>query len=240
MAAMIALLAVTSLQESAWDGFKPGSWARVHIKAAGAKQDRELTLTHTLEKIDGGPVLSQVKVQSGDVEKSEEIRRINGWVPPEGSLESDDEAARIVDGKEIKCRKKKYSWKKDSEGLAGSMTCWISEEARIPYHEIELSGPDIAVAAGTLRVEFEARRGKDEYRVEMDITSLAKEVEVGGKKVMCVVETGFVEQSHGRLTQERWLSGDVPGHEVRLSGKGKLKGDDFEVTRTLEDFHVAP
>ncbi len=176
--------------------------------------------------------------EGGEDLPEETIQRTGVWTPPKGTLKSEEDAELTLDGKKVKCRKQSYEWREGEGGVDGSMALWISADARTPYREVDISGTDLAVPPGTLRMEFGSRKESAETKIVLEVTAVDRELQIAGKKVSCVVETVAIHEPKRELDIVRWLSADVPGVACKWTAKGKLKRGEFKSSLTVLDFEA--
>lgn len=222
--------------DTPWRGFGIGSWVkRTRLRKQGEKTT-EVTARFTLAELkDGAPM---VKEESPEGEGL--TSHVPGWAPRKEWLKSKGTGILKIDSKEIPCTTLQYEWEDAEKKIKGSATYWLAAEARVPYREIPLNGPDLALPPGVVKLRFENVGPKQEVRVDLEVRSFARKHLVGAREIPCVAEEAAVREGPAEGTLKRLLSDKVPGAEVEVVVEGKVRDVPFEMRQTVVDFEVRP
>lgn len=223
--------------DSPWKGFGVGSWVSRSRTQKQGDQIREATSKHTVAKIpkDGSP---EMKVESNGKETLN--LHLHGWAPRKEWLVTKGGGKLTIDGREFDCTTLQYAWEDAAAKIKGTATYWLAAEPLLPYREIALGGPDLALPPRALKLSFANSSPKAEVRVELEVRSLARKHKIGAKELSCIAEEGTVKDGPVEGSYQRLLSAEVPGGEVELVVAGTLKGAPIEVRQTTLDFKREP
>jgi hypothetical protein len=152
-----------------------------------------------------------------------------------------------IDGKEFTCQVREYAGAGVNKfgKFSNRARIWRSPGLKLPYREIQRNGPEIALHPDLLRLELELKnedRGTRQF-LDVRVTDLDDTLDIGGRKVACIVEEGkWEERRKGTtaLTLKRWISDDVPGRIVRTESEGTSNDKPTRKTLAVVDFEVKP
>jgi hypothetical protein len=241
-----------------WRGFGLGSTVRTRTRTEKAGDPaEEVVETSKVRSIRvGGWVgVDHVRVVDGKEEHSTRYH-IAGTDPVKLGLKLDSktEAKLIIDGKPLPVMISKWISVTEKEEPHSEVRITFYEaktdDVEIPYHEIDIPGPDLSVGPRVVKAELHIKRLSKENKViaETRFTETARKladgVDINGKKVRCVVfdVEGAETDQKGKFAMkgEIWYSNAVAGREI----KKKLTVESAEGKRTIrmavEDFSTLP
>lgn len=109
--------------------------------------------------------------ENGDFRDTGALRlEIPGRLPSELPLKSKKTEELKIDGKTIPCVVKTYS--RDEKGTKIRITVWESEKAKIPYRQLDASGPKIAVLPNVVKLDVEYNHEGDPGKITLEVKSL--------------------------------------------------------------------
>lgn len=217
-----------------WKGFGIGSWAaRIDRRKQGEKITEERERLTVAEVKDG-----RVMLKRDSAKEDGTIGHALGWAPEGSWLVSKVAESIIVDSREIRCAVLDYKWSDDQKQIKGSATYWVAADDLVPYREVPLNGPDLALPPKVLKIRFANLSPRQEVRVELQVRSLSRKHRIGDRELTCVAEEGTVKEGPAEGTMRRLLSGKVPGHDVEFVAEGKAGDVRFERRRQVTDFQT--
>ncbi|HUG91807.1 MAG TPA: hypothetical protein VML55_13295 [Planctomycetaceae bacterium] len=241
-------------QRDPWYGFPVGSWI---VESETLKQDRQQAQTRRekTERIEGSSplalkpddiVLAVRPERDGEFsEVARSHRHVPGAVPAtmeHAKLIETRRAAVEIDGGSYQCEVKKWRVTIERPGIDATYTLWYAQGLDVPYRELSLQGPDLAMPSDVLRAEVEIKGPNYTDVASLEVKSLMEERKIGTQVLMCVREEGrFQSEVQGQkldISVRSWLSKQVPGHRVRSEAEGTLGGRRVERVREVLEFHV--
>ena len=241
-----------------WRGFGLGSTVRIRTRTEKAGEPaKEVVETNKVRSIRvGGWVgVDQVRVVDGKEEHSTRYH-IAGTDPVKLGLKLDSktEANLTIDGKPLPVMISKWISVKEKDEAHSEVRITFYEAktdaVEIPYHEIDIPGPDLSVGPRVVKAELHIKRLSKEKKIIGETRfaetarKLADEVDINGKKVRCVVfdvEASEMDQKGKFAVKGQiWYSNAVAGREVKKdltleSAEGKRA-----IRMAVEDFSTLP
>jgi hypothetical protein len=229
-----------------WDGVGPGSWVLIESKTTTGDKVDTVREKYTLMAMEG-PLASLTREPKAPNDpflrdSAAGIESQDKWSESEPKEEK-----LTIDGKEFTCQVRDYAGA--GENKFGKFTnrarVWRSPGLKLPYREIQRNGPEIALHPDLLRLELELKnldRGSRQF-LDLRVTDLDETLDIGGRKVACIVEEGTWEERRkgtSALTLKRWISDDVPGRIVRTESEGTSNDKPTRKTLNVVDFEVKP
>ena len=235
---LLGLLAL-ALQDAPgrWDGALPGSWV-IQSQRSISEPVPRLASTWREEVVqpdaDGRPRLST----DGSVATPILRRSVLGTGLREIGRRRDE---LTVGGRTLPCTVVEYL------GDVGTVVAWMADGVRVPAREMAALPFRVAVPTGVVRVDARYARNGGQLRTTLQVIDLSSVIEVAGRRLECVVELetslyDFPSGSRSLRTYRRWLSHEVPGHQVRQDRHCSSDPTDlFRYTTRDEvlDFHLA-
>lgn len=125
----------------------------------------------------------------------------------------------------------------------GPLTVYLTDDLKVPYREMLLSGDDIALPENVVRAEYVAlnRNTGKMVRYESQIVDFYWLVPVADEKVPCFLEeTKVIEiaSSEQVAVVKRWLSDKIPGHVVKLESRFQSPYGPGKLSRWVKKYHL--
>lgn len=223
---MLALLLLQEIVGSdPWKDLKAGSWVtRTRTDKMGDKIKEATTRSEMVEE--DGKVVRR--------EGESITMHLYGWAPRKEWQTGRAEERLRVEDVEKPCDVLSFAW--EDKGVKGSARYWLAAEEVAPYREMQLNGPDLALPPRLLKLTFENSSPKGVVKVALEIKSLSRKHQVGGRELTCVAEEAAFTEGPLEGTLKRLLSREVPGGVVERRVEGTLRGEKVESLERVVDF----
>lgn len=228
-----------------WDGFTAGSWAMIEAQTASGDQVETIREKFTFLAMEGA-----VAVLTKDPKGAPDPFRRGSGATIESQAtwaESPPKEEKLtIDGKEFACQAREYTHANEARKITNRARVWRSADAKLPYREIQRNGPEIALLPDVLRLEVEFANETKQSRqvISIQVTGLDATLDIGGRKIPCIVEEARSEERRQgittRQTLKRWISDAVPGRIVRTESEGTSNDKPSKKTLRVVDFEVKP
>lgn len=226
-----------------WGGFGPGSYAIRRTKRTDDGRATERVEKWIIGSLDKGLPAVETFVKSGErwVRGQADVPHPAPMLPTEGLTAGTARTEEIeLGGRKLRCTITEYSAGDGRKSMLARGRMWTCAELKAPYRELEKDGQDLALMPDLLRLEMSLEFGRDRFSYETRIAGAGEKVKVGDHEVLCVLEEVTLEERRHPITEKwtakRWLSGEVPGHVVKLSLSGTLRDKPFAVEQDVVEY----
>ena len=230
-------------QRSAWRAFVPGSWIIVHeIKTLSGKKHEARFKDVLLKHEDESPILeraSQVDGQFAPMGDRLQIRP--GGIPAESDIVKRRKETLTIGDHSIPCAVLEYKLENREKQFSATLAFWHGPERKVPYRDIPSgAGNRPALLSDVVRADYAYQYEGNAVRYSVEVIDFACKVAVDGRDLTCVKESISFEETakekSGGGSGFRWLSSEVPGHEVRFILEGKSGGAAVAIERNVLAF----
>lgn len=239
-AALLLLSATCVFADGFYAGFAPGSF--VVLRESHTAGSRTQTQVNKHVVLDAVPTIAVHPVtQTGGFDEKPAATFIPNEPATPASLRMKvtdvrEETVPIA-GKLYPCRVTTYG------SPVAEITYWTCKDANVPYHELPVDGPDMAVPPHTVKVRHVSRFGTESVTNTYEVISFDAPLKIAprnGKEVRCVQQriTGEGTMRGHKIAASglQWLSNQIPGRIAKVQMEITRGPQTVTMLREVQDF----
>lgn len=233
----------SKLARNPWHGFESGAWVVFQEKKTLDENTQTAKFKEVLVKYEGDvPRLARIAEVNGVFgDAGETFGRPQGGMPSESEIISRRQDTIKIGAQRLSCAVVEYEIVNKKSDFRASLIFWHNGKRALPYREVPASaGNPPALPGDVVRAEYAYHYLGASVKYTVEVVDFERTMKVGNRDITCLVEKlSFQETAKGKKVQGegvRWLSADVPGHEVKLALKGTSNGVPLEIEKTVLDF----
>lgn len=228
-----------------WFASNLGDWVIMEQTTIREGQPPEVRLMKKVrtDRLDLGVAISVYVAEQGDfpAEETELIMHDPGKLPEIAFKQSDPKPTQInVGGTKVDCDYIEYTYEQPGLDKEISIKVWSSPQVAIPYRELSVLGPDMALMPDVLRMDYEVINRGSSQNATLRVESLNTPMTVAGREISCIFEKGKAQVTQGEALMssefQRWLSPKVPGGVVLFESNLLIQGSPVKLTEKVIDF----
>lgn len=231
-----------------WHGFPKGSAVVItEISQQGDVEQQKTTKAVRTGGVLGDSTISLFREKDGQFAENPDRQSIHvdGLLPsemPGAKLTAKRTDSLVIDETKFQCDVEEYRGTKPAKQQEAVFVIWRCKNVVIPYRELAVDGPDMAMPPNVLRAECTIKKpGRSESTV-VEVVSFKAQQKVGEQAIRCVTEKGeivaVVDGKQIKGSMERWLSNEVPGRLVRSVIKVTVDGKIFKQVKQVKKFSI--